>query len=302
MIKLTKKRKPGKGIIDNSKNVLIETIPFYENGTIETMQVSIDLEHPSIGDLVIKMRNPAGLEVLLHNREAMETTTLNKVYDQEIMAPFADSNLRGNWTLIIEDQVANEEGILYSWSIGLDYFDGEEKEALAIAAIPEAAPEVEAEAAPEVEAEAAPEVEAEAAPEVEAEAAPEVEAEAAPEAEAEAAVEVAIEAAAEATAFAEIEVEAEAAPEEEVAPEEVSEAEVTLEEVVEEVQEASADEKVENATLEQIQEELEAGNGDIIALENHQLLAMLGGKKVNLGKIAGKIEGNGNVYLELIKE
>jgi len=271
MIKLTKKRKPGKGIIDNSKNVLIETIPFYENGTIETMQVSLDLEHPSIGDLVIKMRSPSGLEVLLHNREAMESTTLNEVYDQEIMAPFADSNLRGNWTLIVEDQVANEEGILYSWSIGLDYFEAEEKEAVAAVA------SIDVTSALEVEAEAAPEEElSEEVSEV-------------------AAVAMAAEALTEEAVAEEIiEVEAEAAPEEtagaEAAPEEAAS------------EEESSVEAPEESAFDKIQEEVEAGNGDIIALENDQLLAMLGGKKVNLGKIAGKIEGNGDVYLELIKK
>ena len=115
MIKLTKKRKPGDGAISSSKRILVETIPFYETGTVEYINVSVDLEHDSLEDLVIKLRNPQGKEVFLHNRTFRESTQLGGVYGQEELAPFIKNPLRGNWTLIVEDKVGDKSGILNYW-------------------------------------------------------------------------------------------------------------------------------------------------------------------------------------------
>ena len=91
MIKLTKKRKPGDGSLRNSKRVLIETIPFYEIGTVEYMHISVDLTHQAMEDLVINLRNPQGAELLLHNK----TKNFNGVYGHEALGPFIGSDLRG---------------------------------------------------------------------------------------------------------------------------------------------------------------------------------------------------------------
>ena len=69
------------------------------------------------------------------------------------------------------------------------------------------------------------------------------------------------------------------------------------------VDEAPAVEAMEEelSTLDQLAKEANNGNGSIISLEPHQLMAMMGGKKVNLGKVAANLDEEGNLILELKK-
>jgi subtilisin family serine protease len=98
-----------------------------DNTPVEKLTVGVDLKHTYIGDLIITLKPPTrtGVNpVVLHSRTGGSTKDLKKTYDAATtptLAAFAGKSCRGTWTLKIQDAVAQDFGLLVSFSLDLTF-------------------------------------------------------------------------------------------------------------------------------------------------------------------------------------
>lgn len=94
--------------------------------SIASVQISVDISHPSIGDLVVKVISPTGKEVVLHNQSGGSSDDIFRVYQSnggtEADGPgkptdFIGENSGGTWTLTVLDMAGGDDGFVYPWSI-----------------------------------------------------------------------------------------------------------------------------------------------------------------------------------------
>lgn len=97
---------------------------------IVEVNVSVNITHPFIGDLVVSIQSPMGTRVKLHNRSGSVSDNLITTYDTltlptESLNAFAGENPQGVWTLHVSDNVAADAGTLNGWQLEVVAIDGE---------------------------------------------------------------------------------------------------------------------------------------------------------------------------------
>ncbi|MEM7260424.1 MAG: proprotein convertase P-domain-containing protein [Planctomycetota bacterium] len=115
----------------------ISTITITETFTVADLQVSVAVDHTWVGDLVVTLVSPTGIEVPLHDSQgsagALAVTWWeygppnSAPYDCAcIMQPAPGSLLdlagetsAGDWTLIVEDVLPLDSGVFTDWSLAL---------------------------------------------------------------------------------------------------------------------------------------------------------------------------------------
>ncbi|VVP60377.1 Calcium-dependent protease [Pseudomonas fluorescens] len=103
------------------------TLKVPDNTPVEALIVAIELKHTYIGDLIITLQPPASTgvsPVVLHKRTGGSAKGLTKTYDATTIPPlgtFAGKSCQGTWTLQIKDVVAQDFGLLVSFSLGLSF-------------------------------------------------------------------------------------------------------------------------------------------------------------------------------------
>ena len=102
-------RIPDEGEIYDQITVMIDDIESLR----EQFQVKLNLNHSYPSDLKISLWHK-GREMILFNRETSNDTQITKTYTVS-RSPNYDPN--GDWTLMIEDLEAQDEGVLESWSL-----------------------------------------------------------------------------------------------------------------------------------------------------------------------------------------
>ena len=91
-----------------------------DSGTIQDMQVSIDVTHTFIGDLVVALTSPSRRKIVLHNRKGGSTHNLAETYDEARapgLAGLAGESIQGVWTLEVTDFARVDTGTFNSWRI-----------------------------------------------------------------------------------------------------------------------------------------------------------------------------------------
>ncbi len=97
---------------------------------VENLIVHLDLEHTYIGDLIVTLMPPSGLapaKVTLHNRAGGAAQNIKRSYDMldtTALAAFKGKNLKGTWTLKIQDAEARDEGTLKQFGLELVFGSG----------------------------------------------------------------------------------------------------------------------------------------------------------------------------------
>lgn len=76
--------------------------------------VSVQIVHPYVGDLLVRLTSPTGALFTLHNREGRNQSGLTKSY--ELVAP-AGGFAAGTWRLDVSDQASRDVGQLKRWSL-----------------------------------------------------------------------------------------------------------------------------------------------------------------------------------------
>jgi subtilisin-like proprotein convertase family protein len=96
-----------------------------DSSRVKSLAVEVDLKHTFIGDLVITLHPPDGIQVapvVLHNRRGGATKDLKKRYDVATTPPLAGvagKKCNGTWTLQIEDKAARDFGTLVAFALEL---------------------------------------------------------------------------------------------------------------------------------------------------------------------------------------
>jgi subtilisin-like proprotein convertase family protein len=99
-------------------------VPVTSSGDIVSVGVSIDLDHPDLGEIEIMLTGPDGTEVGLYQRDDPGTSGLTGDWPGTLaesgpgsLADFAGRNNKGAWTLTVVDPFAGNAGTLQGWTL-----------------------------------------------------------------------------------------------------------------------------------------------------------------------------------------
>lgn len=99
------------------------------------VNVSVDINHTYIGDLIIEVTNPDGVTSRLFNLQCDDVDDLNVTFDDQGMPfdcasstsgtfipaqpldPLVGSNAQGNWTMVMGDAFTGDTGTWNNWSV-----------------------------------------------------------------------------------------------------------------------------------------------------------------------------------------
>lgn len=101
-------------IPDNTAAGISSTISVADPYSVFGTDVSVDITHTWIGDLIVELTSPSGTTVNLHNRSGGS--------DDNIVATYAVDNfngevMTGDWVLSVSDNAGADLGTLNSWSL-----------------------------------------------------------------------------------------------------------------------------------------------------------------------------------------
>ncbi len=85
-------------------------------GTIRTATVGVDITHPFLGDLTIRVSRVGGREFVLLREQIVEGTSLHRTFD---VAGFTGEMAPGTYRLTVVDGAARDVGTLDGWSLDL---------------------------------------------------------------------------------------------------------------------------------------------------------------------------------------
>lgn len=119
---IEKQSTPALSIPDNNPAGVADSIDVIDTGSVQDVRVDLDITHPWIGDLEVKLQAPDGTEVVLHRREGFDRDNLIKTYAVANLADLAMFNgtpAQGSWTLHAADLAGRDTGKLNHWSLRL---------------------------------------------------------------------------------------------------------------------------------------------------------------------------------------
>lgn len=103
------------------------SVPVADSTALTGIEVTVDLEHTYIGDLVVTLKAPVGTgvpRIILHDREGGGTNNLKKTFDT-VSAPgllaLVGKSPAGTWTLSVADKERVDTGTLRSVSLALHF-------------------------------------------------------------------------------------------------------------------------------------------------------------------------------------
>ena len=113
---------PNLPIPDNQPAGVSSVLTVQEAGPITRLTVSVDIEHPFIGDLRVSLTTPGGRTVVLHDRSGASSDSIVKSYKSEEIPglnALVGEEARGDWTLKVADLAARDIGRLKKWKLDL---------------------------------------------------------------------------------------------------------------------------------------------------------------------------------------
>lgn len=87
-----------------------------DTGTIRTATVTVDITHPFLGDLTIRVSRVGGREFVLLREQLVEGSSLHRTFD---VAGFTGEMAPGTYRLTVVDGAARDVGTLDGWSLDL---------------------------------------------------------------------------------------------------------------------------------------------------------------------------------------
>lgn len=101
-------------IPDNNATGITSTISIADAYTVFGADVSVDITHTWIGDLIVELTSPSGTTVNLHNRSGSSDDDIVETYS---VSNFNGEMMAGDWVLSISDNAGQDLGTLNSWSL-----------------------------------------------------------------------------------------------------------------------------------------------------------------------------------------
>ncbi len=98
-----------------------------DTAPLQSLKVTVDIEHTYIGDLVVSLEPPAATgiaRVVLHHREGRGTDNIKKTYDAvstPALAAFTGKSPAGEWTLVVSDMERLDIGRIRSVTLTLGF-------------------------------------------------------------------------------------------------------------------------------------------------------------------------------------
>ncbi len=125
---------PGLAIPDNDTAGITDTIHINTNEFISDVNVTVDITHPYVSDLQVKLFAPDGTEVVLWNNNCGSQDNLNVTFDDEgntidcsnltgqiqpiqPLSVLDSKYTQGDWVIQVIDNQAPDGGTLNSWSL-----------------------------------------------------------------------------------------------------------------------------------------------------------------------------------------
>ena len=118
---------PGLPIPDAQRQGVTSVLWVPQTGRIVQMTVSLEVEHPFVGDLHVSLTGPDGTTAVLHDRTGGSDDDLLDSYSTEetpALADFVGSEGHGEWTLKVADLAGLDVGQLRRWGIEIDLEEG----------------------------------------------------------------------------------------------------------------------------------------------------------------------------------
>ena len=112
----------GLAIPDADATGITSTLTVTEAAVLAQAQVTVDIRHPFIGDLVVQLTAPSGAVATLHNRTGAGNDDLRQSFDPTnapTLSSFAGLPTEGTWTLHVRDVAPVDTGRLQAWSLRL---------------------------------------------------------------------------------------------------------------------------------------------------------------------------------------
>lgn len=113
---------PGVTIRDNDPQGVTRTLVSDALGRVGDVTVDVDITHTYIGDLRVRLAAPSGRTAVLHDRAGADTDNLirgwNSVNSPQL-ATLLGEPAGGEWTLVVSDHEARDQGKLNRWSVSL---------------------------------------------------------------------------------------------------------------------------------------------------------------------------------------
>ncbi|MFZ5764812.1 MAG: M4 family metallopeptidase [Thermodesulfobacteriota bacterium] len=107
-------------IPDNDPAGITSALTMAAAGPILHLDVTVDIAHTWVGDLVITLVSPAAREIVLHKRAGGSRHDLKKTYsskDGGELAPLINTDPAGVWRLRVVDLAGQDSGVLHRWSM-----------------------------------------------------------------------------------------------------------------------------------------------------------------------------------------
>jgi extracellular elastinolytic metalloproteinase len=113
---------PDLAIPDNQPAGVNSTVAVNQSGRVVSLKVTVDIAHPYIGDLRVRLLTPGGATAMLHDRTGARTKNLAKTYsdqDTPALSGLVGQEAQGNWVLEVADLAKIDTGRLKKWRLEL---------------------------------------------------------------------------------------------------------------------------------------------------------------------------------------
>ena len=104
-------------IPDNDEAGVTSTIEVGDEGFATRLNVTIDVEHTFIGDLLVTLTSPDGRTAILHDRTGQSDDNIKASFEP---AELLGASIKGTWTLTVSDNARIDTGTLKGWSLSFD--------------------------------------------------------------------------------------------------------------------------------------------------------------------------------------
>jgi len=111
---------PGAVIPDDNETGIERTLTAASAGRVKEVEVTVEILHTYIGDLVVKVISAAGTSVTLHDRAGGRADNLFKTYAQATtprLQALRGEAIQGAWRLKVSDREAADVGKLKRWAL-----------------------------------------------------------------------------------------------------------------------------------------------------------------------------------------
>jgi subtilisin-like proprotein convertase family protein len=111
---------PGVAIPDNNVTGIERTLNAADAGIVDDVEVSVDITHTFIRDLLVTLVSPQGTSVPLHQRTGGDADNIIKTYapaNTPQLQTLRGQQIQGAWRLKVADLEAADLGKLNKWSL-----------------------------------------------------------------------------------------------------------------------------------------------------------------------------------------